>query len=123
MDFEQILRFLMALVFVLGLIGAFSLFAKRFGFSPRARKTKMKGKKRLRIVEVLAVDAKRRLILVRRDDTEHLVLLGADRDLVVEAGLPAADDDPAEEVKADHSIVRSLRGLTRVGQFAGRHRS
>lgn len=123
MDFEQIFRFLMALVFVLGLIAALSLVAKRIGFTPRATRTKSSAKRRLSIVEVLSVDAKRRLILVRRDATEHLVLLGVDRDLVVEAGLPAAPEEPAAEDEAEqHSIVRSLRDLTRLGPFSGRNR-
>jgi flagellar protein FliO/FliZ len=35
------------------------------------------------------VDAKRRLVLVRRDDREHLLLLGATQDVVVESGIAA----------------------------------
>jgi flagellar protein FliO/FliZ len=43
--------------------------------------------KRLHIAETLAIDARRRLVIVRRDDTEHLLLLGTGQDLVVEANL------------------------------------
>jgi flagellar protein FliO/FliZ len=39
---------------------------------------------RLAITESLRIDEKRRLVLVRRDDSEHLVLLGASSDLLLE---------------------------------------
>ena len=109
MDFEQIFRFLMALVFVLGLIAALKPGCQRIGFTPRATRTKSSAKRRLSIVEVLSVDAKRRLILVRRDATEHLVLLGVDRDLVVEAGLPLRRRSPPRKTRRNNipSCARS----------------
>lgn len=125
MDVDQVMRGLLALVFVLGLIGGIALLAKRFGFTPRVtlprgntpgtRKT-ARGR-RLGIVEVLPVDAKRRLILIRRDDTEHLVLLGADRDMVVESGVPAPDsliEDLGGETLSIRDALR--RGNGRGGQ-------
>ncbi|MDD3446085.1 MAG: flagellar biosynthetic protein FliO [Zavarzinia sp.] len=42
--------------------------------------------KRLAIVESLAIDPRRRLVLVRRDEEEHLLLLGPGGDLVVGSG-------------------------------------
>lgn len=88
MDATSYLRFIVALVFVLALIGVFGLLLRRFGpgagLMARAR-----GERRLAVVEVLPLDAKRRLVLVRRDGVEHLLLLGAATDLVVEGGLPA----------------------------------
>ncbi|WP_237152569.1 flagellar biosynthetic protein FliO [Oryzibacter oryziterrae] len=39
---------------------------------------------RLAVVDAVAVDPKRRLILVRRDNVEHLILVGGGNDLVVE---------------------------------------
>jgi len=42
--------------------------------------------KRLAIVESLAIDPRRRLVLVRRDGEEHLLLLGPGGDLVVGSG-------------------------------------
>lgn len=44
---------------------------------------------RIRIVEVVQVDPKRRAILIRRDDMEHLVLVGGPTDIVVETGIAA----------------------------------
>jgi flagellar protein FliO/FliZ len=45
--------------------------------------------KRLSLVESTSVDSKHRLLLVRRDDVEHLILTGGPIDLVVETGIPA----------------------------------
>jgi flagellar biogenesis protein FliO len=39
---------------------------------------------RLAIVDAMAVDGRRRLVLVRRDNVEHLLLIGGPSDIVVE---------------------------------------
>lgn len=92
MDVEYV-RFLLALLFVLGLIGLLAFVLRRFGMgavrvSPAFR-AKGRAEKRLAVVEVAVVDARRRLVLVRRDDTEHLILLGQTTDLLIESGIRA----------------------------------
>lgn len=42
---------------------------------------------RLAILDVSPVDQKRKLVLIRRDDMEHLILIGGQNDLVVESGI------------------------------------
>jgi flagellar protein FliO/FliZ len=44
--------------------------------------------RRLAVVETVAVDARRRLVIIRRDNVEHLVLTGGPHDVVVETGIP-----------------------------------
>jgi flagellar protein FliO/FliZ len=39
-----------------------------------------------RVVETATVDQRRKLVLVRRDDVEHLVMIGGPVDMVVETG-------------------------------------
>ncbi len=58
-------------------------------------------KARLAVMDATAVDSHRRLVLVRRDDVEHLILIGGPSDVVVEQNIrllpPArkpADDMP-----------------------------
>lgn len=80
------LKFLMALVFVLGLIGVLAVIAKRFGLGNRGPSRRSK-EKRLFVVETMPLDAKRRIVLVRRDDREHLILLGTAGELVIEADI------------------------------------
>jgi flagellar protein FliO/FliZ len=46
--------------------------------------------RRLKVVESLALDAKRRCVIVRCDEREHLLLLGEKIDSVVETNLPPA---------------------------------
>ncbi|MEO0543188.1 MAG: hypothetical protein AAFY99_05155 [Pseudomonadota bacterium] len=44
-------------------------------------------KKRLEVVDATAVDDRRRLVLVRRDNIEHLVMIGGHNDIVIEKGI------------------------------------
>jgi Na+-transporting methylmalonyl-CoA/oxaloacetate decarboxylase gamma subunit len=47
---------------------------------------------RLGISEYHEIDKDRRLVLVRRDDYEHLVLIGGAQDVVIETGIPIGFD-------------------------------
>jgi flagellar protein FliO/FliZ len=93
MDLDLYLRFFVALLLVLGLIGALTWAARRFGVGGRLVPNAGKHR-RLTIVEVTALDTRRKLVLLRRDDTEHLLLLGTGQDLVVEAGIAAPPASP-----------------------------
>ncbi|MDI7863904.1 flagellar biosynthetic protein FliO [Rhizobiaceae bacterium n13] len=42
---------------------------------------------RLQVLDAAAVDARRRLVLVRRDDVEHLIMIGGPTDIVIESGI------------------------------------
>lgn len=50
-------------------------------------------KRRIKVVENLAIDARRRVVLIKRDDKEHLILLGHNNDVVIEQNIPALDND------------------------------
>ena len=90
MDIELYFRFVAALALVLGLIAAIAWGLKRVGLGQVAGRFSGAGPKRLQVVETLSLDAKRRLVLVRRDDTEHLLLTGGGVDILVESGINAA---------------------------------
>jgi flagellar protein FliO/FliZ len=49
---------------------------------------KRKGGTRLRVLDTMVLDPRRRLVLVGRDHVQHLLLLGGPNDLVVETGVP-----------------------------------
>ena len=52
---------------------------------------------RLGVSEQVMVDGRRKLVLVRRDDVEHLILTGGPVDVVIETGiLPQADAGPMQ---------------------------
>jgi len=86
LDPESLLKFGAALAFVVAMIAAVAWVGKRFvpgGAGPQAGK-----KRRLQLVEILPLDAKTRAVLLRRDDTEHLVVIGPDSLAVVETVRP-----------------------------------
>ena len=90
MGFDTYIRFALALVLVVGLIALIAWLVRRFGLagklSPGAGTPS--GRKRLSVVEACSVDARRRLVLVRRDNQEHLILLtGNGSGVVVERGI------------------------------------
>ncbi|MDP6173121.1 MAG: flagellar biosynthetic protein FliO [Rhodospirillales bacterium] len=80
------IRFAVALLFVLGLITVLAVAAKRFGLGNRGSIGRGKDR-RLTLIEAMPIDTKRRLILVRRDDREHLILLGQGSEQVIETSI------------------------------------
>lgn len=84
-DLPDIMRLLVSLGFVIALMGGLAFVLKRLGFAgslPQAQ-----GQKRLKVLETLPLDARRRLMIVQCDDQEHLVLLGANGETVVKVDL------------------------------------
>ena len=86
MDLLDIARYLGALLLVLGLIGFAGLAARRFGLPGLAKPASAR---RLKIVESLMISPRQRLVLVRRDDVEHLVMICPDGASVIEASITA----------------------------------
>ena len=120
LDFAHYIQFFFALVFVIGLIGLVTLVMRHYGlggaikFNARSRN----GRRRIAVVDAIGVDARRRLILIRRDDLEHLVLLGAHDDLLIEGGIiPPETEENSEDTENSsetdsspfRAFVRSLR--------------
>lgn len=82
-----------ALAFVVGLIALIGWAVRRFGLIPGASAV-IRGGRRIKIVEVTPIDVRRKLVLIRRDEAEHLVLLGTQRDLVIETGIDSGATSP-----------------------------
>lgn len=57
---------------------------------------------RLKVMDSVALDARRRLVLIRRDNVEHLLLIGGPADVIVENGLDAPYE-PREAVVQDNA--------------------
>ncbi len=93
MDTDAYLRFALALVLVVGLIALLAWLVRRFGLAQRLAPGSGTPRRfrRLGVVEVCAVDGRRRLILIKRDGIEHLIMLsGTGGGFVVERGIGAA---------------------------------
>ncbi|MBI4183072.1 MAG: FliO/MopB family protein [Proteobacteria bacterium] len=102
MEPKQILLVAASLALVLGLVWVFAQVSRRLGFGLPVARRGAAGR-RLAVVDSAPIDGKRRLVLVRRDHVEHLLVLGPTGELVVEAGIAsqpalprAGASDPTE---------------------------
>jgi len=82
-------RFFIAFLVVLALIGLTAWLVRRFGSTrlggaPRGRQP------RLAVIDAASVDGRRRLVLIRRDNVEHLLMIGGPTDVVVEQNIVRA---------------------------------
>ncbi len=102
MNVTDYLRYFFALLAVLAMIGALPLAARYFGLVARNRKSN--GQQRIEVVESRMLDGKRRLVLVRRDQMEHLLLLGASGETIVESNIVAANAGSAPDNLANFTL-------------------
>lgn len=95
MDFIDYARYLGALFITLALLGALLLALRRFGPGlGLVQLTRPGGRvRRMEVAETLLLDARRRLVLVRADGREHLLLLGSAETLI--ESRPAPPEEPA----------------------------
>ena len=90
MDPISYLRFIGALAFVLGLLAFGTWLLRRYGHRfPGLAIPGQASTRRLGVVEALSIGPRQRLLLVRRDGVEHLLLIGQDGQTVVETGIGA----------------------------------
>jgi flagellar biogenesis protein FliO len=90
MGWEVMLRAVLSLLLVFGLIAGAGLLVRRFG-GRVATLGRRSGPRRLALMEQLILDNRRRLVLVRQDSAEHLLLLGPGGDLLVSSGVAAQE--------------------------------
>jgi flagellar protein FliO/FliZ len=96
MDWQDYLKFFAALLFVLSLMGGLAFVLKKLGYGQGGTLTA--GKKRLKIIEVLPLDARRKAIILERDNTtQHLVLLGPSGETVIETNIKPPKNDNAKD--------------------------
>lgn len=73
---------------------------------------------RLEVVEQANVDGRRRLVLIRRDDVEHLIMTGGPIDLVIETGIGQPRGRASAEVVEGPTPIYS-RPPRPLGQAVG----
>lgn len=100
LDMGMVVKSFFAFTFVMSLMFLLSWALKRFGFPG---KSILPGnKRRLKVIEQMPIDQRRKLVLVRRDDKEHLLVIGPGGETVVESGIPLENNIvelPAKEKK------------------------
>ena len=76
MSIESILTSGFALIFVLSLIGIISVFYRKYVQGINISNPKDKPKKRIKILETSNIDAKRKIVLISKDEQEFLIAFG-----------------------------------------------
>jgi flagellar protein FliO/FliZ len=104
----QALTFFFAFVAVLALIGVVAWLIRRFASNRLGTNTQRGRMPRLAVIDAAAVDGRRRLVLVRRDNVEHLLMIGGPSDIVVESNIvraaPGRDQLPPRPAVASPDV-------------------
>src|SRR6267378_5179334 len=87
---SQTFLFFFSFVAVLVLIGLAAWLVRRFAGNRLGANTNRGRMPRLAVIDAAAVDNRRRLVLVRRDNVEHLLMIGGPTDIVVEPNIVRA---------------------------------
>lgn len=114
----DILSWLFFVVFIVGLITVVIMlirgYVKSGAVSPPfgERLFQPKPQKRLGIIEEANIDGRRKLVIIQRDDVEHLVMIGGPVDIVIETGIDRAGEIRGRAKEgATPRVVHSNAGL------------
>lgn len=83
-------RFFIAFLIVLALIVLTFWAIRRFGGIGLGASAARGRQPRLAVIDAAAVDGRRRLVLIRRDNVEHLLMIGGPSDIVIEQNIVRA---------------------------------
>jgi flagellar biogenesis protein FliO len=87
-DTDSILVAIAAFLFAFALIALIAwVFTSFMASRPRSAGFLRGRDRRLGVVETASVDARRKLILIRRDDVEHLIMTGGPVAVLIETGI------------------------------------
>ena len=107
------LRFVFAIIVVFALLALTAWLVRRFG-ADRLGGGGARGRQpRLAVIDAAPVDGRRRLLLIRRDNVEHLVMIGGPTDVLVEANIvraaaPAREATPARAPAGSDTLPRAV---------------
>jgi hypothetical protein len=87
---ERVQQFLIAFVIVLALIAVFFWLWRWFSGTRLGSATTRGRQPRLAVIDAAVIDGRRRLVLIRRDNVEHLLMIGGPSDVVIEQNIVRA---------------------------------
>jgi flagellar protein FliO/FliZ len=90
MEMQSAAGFFFAFIAVLALIGLVTWLVRRFAGNRIGTGANRGRMPRLAVIDAAAVDGRRRLVLVRRDNIEHLLMIGGPSDIVIEPNIVRA---------------------------------
>lgn len=111
-ELNEIIYYVAAFIFVIALIliGARILKGSGSKGGSKSGGSFLRGReRRLGVVEAASVDGRRKLILLRRDNVEHLIMTGGPVDVVVETGIQSSPEEAYGEVREEPSYEEPRR--------------
>src|SRR5262245_60391133 len=90
LDVSLPVRVLGAIIILVALLGAFFWVVRWFGADRLGTSTARGRQPRLAVIDAATVDGRRRLVLIRRDNVEHLLMIGGPSDVVIEPNIVRA---------------------------------
>jgi hypothetical protein len=102
MELPLLIKFVVSFAIVLLLIGVAALLVRKFGGKALIPGATQRGRlPRLAVVDKAQVDSRRSLVIVRRDNVEHLLLIGGPTDVLVESNISGAAIAPVRQPEAE----------------------
>jgi len=105
-----------AVLATLGVLGAGAvLFMRAYlgGTNTSAMLFRPKAARRLEVIDYASLDGRRKLVLIRRDDVEHLLLTGGPVDVVIETGIATTGTRAAATTPSEPHAARRTPTLSR----------
>ncbi len=93
---SEAIRGIIVFLVVLALIGVTAWLVRRFGANRLGGGNARGRQPRLAVIDSAAVDSRRKLLLIRRDNVEHLLMIGGPTDVVVEQSIVRAQSQARE---------------------------
>lgn len=110
---------IMSLVAAFALAVVFAIKAYLNGTSPGEMFFKPKSDPRLSVIEYANVDGRRKLLLIRRDEVEHLIMTGGPVDVVIETGIGEQKIRQPERPVAEGGATVFTRSPRSIAQGGG----
>ncbi|MES2906502.1 MAG: hypothetical protein V4691_05685 [Pseudomonadota bacterium] len=107
-DTSLAIRLVFALIIILALIGGVVLVLRRFGLGNLGTMNMHGRQPRLAVMDVAHLDPRRKLIIVRRDTVEHLIMVGGPTDVVIETGIVRGQPAHAHDDKLIHPVMPAM---------------
>lgn len=108
-------RWLGALLAVLLTMGALALLAQKFLPTLAATPKRSNRQKNLQVSDSLMIDARRKLVVVRWHETEHLLMVGQDGCQAIDkktVKTPTATDNSAVQVKKSSNVTKKQKATS-----------
>lgn len=116
-DTDSIILGVAAFLFAFALIALTAWTFKTFVLTGRSGPGLLRGRdRRLGVVETASVDSHRKLILIRRDAVEHLIMTGGPVDVLIETGIEGRKppEPPLEDVVIARTDTRPVPDFSKT---------